>query len=81
MSKTTSNEVSKYMTFTDFQARLAGASKSWMYARLAAGEIPPPVRFGGRALWLRSVIEAWESQIEAEQLAKLESTQADRVMA
>lgn len=71
MSDATSSEASKYLTFRDLQARFAGASKSWLYARLAAGEIPTSVRLGGRALWLRSVIDTWEAKIEADQLAKL----------
>lgn len=71
MSVTNSNEASKYLTFRDLQARFANASKGWLYARLAAGEIPAPTRFGGRALWLRTVIDAWENRIESEQLAKI----------
>ena len=56
---------SSYFTFSELQKRFAGASRGWLYAQLAAGRIPQPVKIGGRVLWLRSTIEKFEAEIEA----------------
>ena len=37
-----------------------GASRPWIYARIAADEFPRPVKLGAKASgWLESEIDAW----------------------
>jgi len=39
-----------------------GLSRSTIYARIAAGTFPKPVRIGPRAVaWLESDVEAWQA--------------------
>jgi prophage regulatory protein len=48
--------------------RRVGLSRSRIYARMAAGDFPPPIQLGsGRAVgWLESDINAWlDRQIQA----------------
>ena len=60
-----STDPSRYFTFPQLQARFAGASRGWLYTQLAAGNIPQPVKIGGRVLWLRSTIEKYEAEMES----------------
>ncbi|MBM3604882.1 MAG: AlpA family phage regulatory protein [Alphaproteobacteria bacterium] len=39
---------------------LIGMSRSWLYAEVATGRFPTPVKLGTRAIgWRRSDVEAW----------------------
>ncbi len=40
--------------------RLVGCGRSWIYARVRAGEFPPPLRLGHRTVvWRESEVRAW----------------------
>jgi prophage regulatory protein len=48
--------------------RILALSRSAIYARMAAGDFPPPLHLGPRAIgWLQSDIDAWlESRIRGD---------------
>ncbi len=53
---------------------LTGLSRAWIYAAMARGEFPRPLRIGKRAVaWPRSVVDAW---IEAQKAAASISAEA-----
>jgi predicted DNA-binding transcriptional regulator AlpA len=49
---------------------LAGRSKSSIYADVAAGRLPPPLKLGGRVLWDEEAIDAHLRALAAEAQAK-----------
>lgn len=39
---------------------MTGMSRSWVYAEIAQGRFPPPLKLGLRAIgWMQTDIEAW----------------------
>lgn len=51
----------------DAVERMTGLPKSTLYAKVAAGEFPKPIKLGARAVgWLEHDIAAWQqARIEA----------------
>jgi predicted DNA-binding transcriptional regulator AlpA len=60
---------STYLTFTDVQRRYAFASRGWIYARIASGDLPAPLRLGGRLLWHKETLDKWDRELADRQLA------------
>ena len=40
-----------YLTLTELRCKLGGRSRSAIYADLAAGRLPQPIKLGGRLYW------------------------------
>ena len=40
-----------YLTLTELRRKLGGRSRSAIYADLAAGRLPQPIKLGGRLYW------------------------------
>ena len=47
-----------YLTLTELRAKLGNRSRSAIYADLAAGRLPPPMKLGGRIYWAEADVEA-----------------------
>lgn len=47
-----------YLTLTELRAKLGNRSRSAIYADLAAGRLPQPIKLGGRIYWPEGDIEA-----------------------
>ena len=50
--------MSTYLTLTELRAKLGNRSRSAIYADLAAGRLPPPMKLGGRIYWAEADVEA-----------------------
>ena len=48
----------RYLTLVELRDKLGGRSRSAIYLDLDAGRIPPPIKLGGRLLWIESEIDA-----------------------
>ena len=48
----------KYLTLTELRAKLGNRSRSAIYADLAAGRLPQPIKLGGRIYWAEGDIDA-----------------------
>lgn len=48
----------QYLTLTKLRAKLGNRSRSAIYADLAAGRLPAPVKLGGRVYWPEAEIDA-----------------------
>lgn len=48
----------KYLTLAELRAKLGGRSRSAIYADLAAGRLPQPIRLGGRIYWPEAELDA-----------------------
>lgn len=47
-----------YLTLTELRAKLGNRSRSAIYADLAAGRLPKPMKLGGRIYWPEGDIDA-----------------------
>lgn len=47
-----------YLTLTELRAKLGNRSRSAIYADLAAGRLPQPIKLGGRVYWPEGDVEA-----------------------
>lgn len=47
----------RYLTLLELRAKLGGRSRSAIYLDLEAGRIPPPIKLGGRLLWIESEVD------------------------
>ena len=47
-----------YLTLTELRKKLGNRSRSAIYADLAAGRLPPPIKLGGRIYWPEGGIDA-----------------------
>lgn len=47
-----------YLTLNDLRAKLGNRSRSAIYADLAAGRLPQPIKLGGRIYWAEGDIDA-----------------------
>ena len=47
-----------YLTLTELRAKLGNRSRSAIYADLAAGRLPQPIKLGGRIYWPEGVVES-----------------------
>ena len=47
-----------YLTLTELRAKLGNRSRSAIYADLAAGRLPQPIKLGGRIYWAEGDIDA-----------------------
>lgn len=47
----------KYLNFPDLRKKL-NRSRSAIYHDVEAGRLPPPIKLGGRLLWIESEIDA-----------------------
>ena len=47
-----------YLTLNELRAKLGNRSRSAIYADLAAGRLPQPIKLGGRIYWPESDIDA-----------------------
>jgi len=47
----------KYLNFKDLRAKLGGRSRSAIYLDLEAGRLPPPIKLGGRLLWVDDEVD------------------------
>lgn len=48
----------KFLTLTELRAKLGNRSRSAIYADLAAGRLPPPIKLGGRIYWPEGDVDA-----------------------
>ena len=48
----------RFLTLTELRAKLGNRSRSAIYADLAAGRLPQPVKLGGRLYWPEADLEA-----------------------
>ena len=48
----------KYLTLSELRAKLGNRSRSAIYADLAAGRLPQPIKLGGRIYWAEGDIDA-----------------------
>lgn len=48
----------KYLTLAELRAKLGGRSRSAIYADLAKGRLPQPLKLGGRIYWPEAEIDA-----------------------
>ncbi|MBI6629738.1 helix-turn-helix transcriptional regulator [Pontibaca salina] len=48
----------QYLTLTELRAKLGNRSRSAIYADLAAGRLPQPIKLGGRIYWPEAEIDA-----------------------
>ena len=48
----------RYLTLRELSAKLGGRSRSAIYADLAAGRLPQPLKLGGRIYWPEAEIDA-----------------------
>lgn len=47
-----------YLTLTELRAKLGNRSRTAIYADLAAGRLPQPIKIGGRLYWPEGDVEA-----------------------
>lgn len=47
-----------YLTLNELRAKLGNRSRSAIYADLAAGRLPQPIKLGGRIYWAETEIDA-----------------------
>ncbi|SFI55933.1 helix-turn-helix transcriptional regulator [Jannaschia pohangensis] len=47
-----------YLTLTELRRKLGNRSRSAIYADLAAGRLPQPIKLGGRIYWPEGDIDA-----------------------
>lgn len=55
----------RFLTFAQVSAKTA-CGRTRIYAGIAAGTFPKPVRVGCRSLWVESEVEAWMQERVAE---------------
>jgi predicted DNA-binding transcriptional regulator AlpA len=48
----------QYLTLRELREKLGNRSRSAIYADLAAGRLPQPIRLGGRIYWAEGDIDA-----------------------
>lgn len=48
----------QYLTLSELRAKLGNRSRSAIYADLAAGRLPQPIKLGGRIYWPEAEIDA-----------------------
>jgi len=48
----------RYLTLTELRAKLGGRSRSAIYADLAAGRLPQPIKLGGRIYFAEGDVDA-----------------------
>ena len=48
----------RYLTLAELRAKLGNRSRSAIYADLAAGRLPQPIKLGGRIYWAEAEIDA-----------------------
>lgn len=48
----------KYLTMAELRAKLGNRSRSAIYADLAAGRLPQPIKLGGRIYWPEGEVDA-----------------------
>lgn len=51
-------EGDRILTLHELRAKLGGRSRSAIYLDFEAGRIPPPIKLGGRLLWIESEVDA-----------------------
>lgn len=56
----------KYLTLTEVRAKLGNRSRSAIYADLAAGRLPQPIKLGGRIYWPEAELDAFLSSLRGE---------------
>jgi prophage regulatory protein len=54
-----------YLTLTELRAKLGNRSRSAVYADLAAGRLPPPLKLGGRVYWPETEVDAFLRDLRA----------------
>ncbi len=47
-----------YLTLAELRAKLGNRSRSAIYADLAAGRLPKPIKLGGRIYWADGDVDA-----------------------
>lgn len=48
-----------YITLAELRAKLGNRSRSAIYADMAAGRLPMPLKMGGKIYWPEEEVEAW----------------------
>lgn len=48
----------RYLTLAELRGKLGNRSRSAIYADLAAGRLPQPIKLGGRIYWSEGEIDA-----------------------
>lgn len=47
----------RYLTLTELRRKLGNRSRSAIYADLAAGRLPKPIKLGGRIYWAEGDVD------------------------
>jgi predicted DNA-binding transcriptional regulator AlpA len=66
----------EYLSTQDVLARIPH-KKTWLWAAVASGEFPEPLRVGGRCYWLPEQLEKYEARL----IAEAEARQAEKIAA
>lgn len=56
MTTKPANPESPYLTMPELCSRYAGASRGWVYNAISTGDIPAPIRIGGKVLFERAAV-------------------------
>jgi predicted DNA-binding transcriptional regulator AlpA len=60
----------KLIALPELRARLGNRARSSLYADIAAGRLPPPIRLGKRVYWPEQAIDARLRELAAEAQSK-----------
>jgi predicted DNA-binding transcriptional regulator AlpA len=56
----------QFLSLKQLRQKLAGRSRTAIYADMAAGRLPPPIRLGKRLLWAEAAVDARLRELAAE---------------
>lgn len=54
----------RYLTVAELSAKLGGRSRSAIYADLAAGRLPQPLKLGARIYWAETALDAFLREMQ-----------------
>jgi predicted DNA-binding transcriptional regulator AlpA len=74
-------EDSPFMEIPAVCRHYGGRSRSWVYTAVANGDLPAPVKIGGKILFSRSKILAFDAEREAEAERETQARRANREVA
>lgn len=56
----------RYLTLAELRGKLGNRSRSAIYADLAAGRLPQPIKLGGRLYWPEGDVDAYLRNLREE---------------
>lgn len=65
-SEMTAPHGERYLTLAEVSAKLGNRSRSAIYADLAAGRLPQPLKLGGRIYWPEHALDAFLRTLRGE---------------